>query len=220
MGFKTQKTLNFFLSALMVILAFPTTAILASWNSMPGSGLYPVKRGLERIALKLLPASVLEIEFRNKLIDRRFSEANSALIQESSTRGLPEIVAEAKSAQIALTKLSPQEKTQATQKLVRQLNSTSQKLETVKTTVTVAPSAAPATQVPTTQVPSPLPTPPTPAPANPASEITQTQEELKIVIDNIENNLTPTEPVSEDSDQPKSEDKENRGRGHKDKDKD
>lgn len=199
MSFKTQKTLNSFLSALMVILALPTTAILASWNSIPGSGLYPIKRGLEKIALKLLPASVLEIEFRNKLIDRRFSEANSVLIQQSSTRGLPEIVAEAKSAQIALSKLSPQAKTQATPQLIQQLNSTNQKLETVKTTFLNTSLPSPALPSPALPSPAPQASPqpsvqPTiiPVLAAPVSEIAQTQEELEMVIDNIENDLLPT----------------------------
>jgi hypothetical protein len=151
---------------------------------LPGNPLYPVKRNLEKIALALIPDSFFEMQLRFKLLDRRANEANAAFIQQATgNQALDEIVAEAKSAQLALTRLNPQTQAQAVNELVNKLNQTNLKLEVVKTTVSqnkpqltpTCTSTSTPTPIPTTIIkPSPTSIPiPTPYPT-PITTPTQT----------------------------------------------
>jgi len=136
-----SKIFNYIITAVIIFLAFPATAILASWNSLPGSFMYPIKRNLEKTALALLPDSVLEMQLRFKLLDRRSNEASLAIIQQpSNNKPLEEIVAEAKNAQIIAMKLQPKAKQQTSTQLIKKLNQTSSQLDNLKQTITKSPS--------------------------------------------------------------------------------
>ena len=218
MRFRPLKTLSTSFTVIIIILALPAAAILASWNSIPGSILYPVKRGLEKTALTLLPNSFYEIQLRLKFIDRRTAETTASLVKApNDTQVLSELLAEAKAAQFATTSLEqPQQRSEATQQLITKLTATNQTLEQIKTTPsTTSPSyefqptdnnqilppyTPPSTQTnqepdPPPPVPQPEPTleptlEPTPEPINNTSEqVTETQEEIEDIIEDLQQTL-------------------------------
>jgi hypothetical protein len=81
-----------------------------TWNTLPGSGLYPVKRGLEKIALALVtPSMEVTAQLRARLIDRRFEEANTLLVQSSQTQGFTEFDSEVESAKTDILKKAQDE---------------------------------------------------------------------------------------------------------------
>lgn len=224
MRFRPLKTISLSFTAIIIILAFPAFAILASWNSIPDSTLYPVKRGLEKAALALLPNSVLEMGLRYRLIDRRLHEAKTALIRQHSDQAFTNIVAEAKSAQVAIQNLNPEIKSEARGQLIEKLTQTTVQISEINTTPYIPPSATsppqdsvtpPQTTSPTApsapqpeQPPSiPAPAPPTtglPSTTSPPSTtqtqtttITTTQEELEEIIEELELEQIVEEQVEE-----------------------
>jgi len=213
MRFRPLKTLSTTFTIIILLLVFPAAAILASWNSIPGSTLYPIKRGLEKTALALLPNSFYEAQLRLKLIDRRTAETTASLVKgPNNTQALSELLAEARAAQFATTSLKQsQQRSEATQQLITKLTTTNQTLEQIKTTPSTtnpSPESQPADNnqlilppytPPSTQTnqepdpPPPIPQPePTPEPINDTSEqVTETQEEIEDIIDDLEETLEP-----------------------------
>jgi len=201
--FRPLKTISTTLTIFIILLAFPATAIMASWKSIPGSTLYPIKRGLEKVALALLPDSFYETQFRLKLIDRRTAEATISIIKSpNEMQALNELLAEAKAAQFATTSLEEtQERSQAIQQLITKLTSTNQTLEAFKTTPSTTspndqsqptdnnqpilpPYIQSSTQ--TTQEPNPPPPQPDPQPDDNSDQITDTQDQIDDIIDNLQ----------------------------------
>ncbi|MEI8232451.1 MAG: DUF5667 domain-containing protein [bacterium] len=153
--------------ALAVILMVPTVAIMASWNSLPGDKMYPTKRYLESVALKLVgnnfsAKASLQIQF----VDQRFNEAET-LLSESSSSGLTDLVQQIKVSKTeiiaAKTKVGSKDiavAEQKSQKLVTQLKEYNQKLETTQqaTPNTVAPIVSPTSAFTPKSVATPQPT--------------------------------------------------------------
>lgn len=229
MRFRPLKTLSTTFTVIILILLLPVAAILASWNSIPGSTLYPVKRGLEKTALALLPNSFYEAQLRLKLIDRRTTETVTSLVKApNNNQALIELLAEARAAQFATTSLEqPQQRSEATQQLITKLTATNQTLEQIKTTPSTTspnyktqptdnnpfilpPYTPPSTQ--TNQEPDPLPPAsqleepipePTPEPINDTSEqVTQTQEEIEDIIEDLEETLEESLPEAQSASEP------------------
>ena len=177
MKLSRQKIINISFTIIVLFLALPTTAILASWNSLPGSTLYPVKRGLEKTALFLLPNSLLEMDFRLKLLDRRFNEALPTLFDDHSDQNLKAIVEEARMMELAFEDLAPKTQVRAQIKVVSKLKQTSQKLEQVQQQHLIP--------VPPPNQPLTAPPPPNP--------IDETQEDLDDIIKNLEKRISELE---------------------------
>ena len=95
--FSAKPVLNYLSIFVIGFLTIPSVAILATWNTLPGQKLYPIKRNLENIALKIVGGNFkAESQLRSKFVDRRFSE-NSILLAQSSTEGLDELTGDARS---------------------------------------------------------------------------------------------------------------------------
>lgn len=72
--------------AIAILFTIPTVAIMASWNSLPGEKLYPAKRYLENIALKLVGNNfTVRADLQTQFVEQRFNEAESLLAQSSSS---------------------------------------------------------------------------------------------------------------------------------------
>ncbi|MFA5933515.1 MAG: hypothetical protein WCV81_04535 [Microgenomates group bacterium] len=77
------------LLVVIIILAIPTTLILASQNANPGDATYPVKRGIEGVlssALSLTP--VTRAYFKTDLSNRRYKESIVLLKKSSSDKSV------------------------------------------------------------------------------------------------------------------------------------
>lgn len=84
------------LTAILMPIVF---LVLITWNTLPNSRLYPLKTGLEDIALEATSISFpMESSFRLVLINRRFKEL-ARLIDRSSIVGFAEFVAEVNDAE-------------------------------------------------------------------------------------------------------------------------
>lgn len=171
MHFRPLKSISTFFTVFIIILSFPATAIMASWNSIPGSILYPAKRGLEKVALALVPNSFFESELRLKLLDRRTTEVvNSIIKSPGNTESLNELIAEAQAAEFVTVELDPKQRAQATTRLIHKLTQTSQQLETVKNNL----PNPPASDLPDDQ-PKPF-----------QDKIEDTQDEIEEIIEELE----------------------------------
>ena len=88
--FSPKQILNYSFFLLVAVLTIPTFLILITWNSLPDDQLYPIKRGLERVALAFAGADFqTKSTLNSKLVARRFDEADT-LLDRSSTVGLRE----------------------------------------------------------------------------------------------------------------------------------
>lgn len=237
MRFRPLKTISLSFTAFIIILAFPAFAILASWNSIPNSTLYPVKRGLEKAALALLPNSVLEMGLRYRLIDRRLNEAKTALIRQHSDQAFINIVTEAKSAQVAIQNLNPEIKGESRGQLIEKLTQTTVQISEISTIAYIPPpttsppqdSVTPPQKTPFTipSVPQPEQPPSIPAPAPPTTSlpsttsppsttqtttITTVQEELEEIIEELEEEQVEEERIVEEQIEGKEKPEKSKGK--------
>lgn len=96
----STRAISVYLSYFLIaILAIPSLLIVITWSALPDSKLYPVKRGLEKMALKIASADfIAQSALRSKLIDRRYEEASQLLAKSSSSQGLQEFNSEVQTA--------------------------------------------------------------------------------------------------------------------------
>lgn len=210
---KPIKVISATFTAIIIFLSLPATVILASWNSLPGSPLYPVKRGLEKTALALLPNNFFEVQLRLKLIDRRTQEVASPLIQAANqNQAFSEIVTEAQAAQLVAANLKPEQQVQATAKLITTLNQVNQSLEEIKTTspttIPITPSPSPQTQPTTTTQTATQST-------STSTNVTQTQTAIQTIITELES--SPKSDHNQQSQQDKKDKKKDKKDDKKDK---
>lgn len=90
-----KKFFGTLLTGFALFFSIPTILILASWNALPGEGLYSVKSSLEDVALALTKNTSMATAFSVNFTDRRFSEAVKLLDKEGSSVGYQLLVAEA-----------------------------------------------------------------------------------------------------------------------------
>jgi len=203
-----KPILNYLSIFVVGLLSVPSLAILVTWNALPGDRLYPVKRNLENMALKIVGNNLqAQTALRSQFINRRFNEAFTLIAKSSSTEGLTELTVDVQAAkEVIVTADNPQERKVAAQQLIIQLSAYNQKLEQKKlayapsselpipesagtsSTVTTAPPPVTAPTVSyTPTVPShPQSQPPAPPQPEVAQEINQTQQELNQVIQELQ----------------------------------
>lgn len=170
MHFKPKQIINISFTGLIVLLALPASTVLATWNSQPDDTLYPIKRGLEKTALAIIPQSLIETKLQFAFLERRTQEASIALIQKPNQKEvLSDIVTQAQVAQTSTTTLkSKDQQITASLELIEKIYQTSEELDQVKNIV--ADSSTPTLSSPqptfqTTTPPTPSPyTTPTPKP--------------------------------------------------------
>lgn len=137
--------------AFAIILMVPTVAIMASWNSLPGDRLYPTKRYLEGVALKLVGNNfTARADLQSQYVEHRFNEAETMLTVSSSTAGFDDLVQQIQSAKTdiiaAKERVGSKDQEQAeqeSQKLVAQLKEYNQKLEDSKKEIRTNTSTSP-----------------------------------------------------------------------------
>lgn len=125
-----KKALNTTITVLAILLAFPVSLILVSWNALPGDTAYPTKKWLETMALKMVEGLPLERKLEVEYIKRRSFEADQLLIQKGSALGYTYLSAQAYSAKEKIVETQDQ---RAKEDLVTILTELNQKLEKRKT---------------------------------------------------------------------------------------
>src|SRR5258706_1549629 len=94
-----KRVLDALFTAIVLLLAIPSTLILASWNAIPGDKMYPVKSGLEDAVIFIFSGTPLLPKVSMKFTDRRLNEATVLLSKKGSTVGYDLLVAEARQTQ-------------------------------------------------------------------------------------------------------------------------
>lgn len=138
-----KRFLDSFLWIAIVILFIPSYMIIASWNSLPGEGLYGTKVALERLALVIAsPSYAAESELQLRYTDRRFAEARSLFHDKHSVQGLSYLSDQVKATRDTINK-APNRKTQKelAQLYVQKLTEVSAELESQKNSLTSSPSS-------------------------------------------------------------------------------
>jgi len=134
---KAKLIFNVFSIVFAALFFFPSIAIVASWNALPGDNLYSTKRILEKIALAITsPFYSTNTSLHTQLISRRTDEAIDSVLKNSSSKGLDELRIELEilRAQIAAAP-TQKEKDRLALKAVTQLQKTQAKLTQTKTTI-------------------------------------------------------------------------------------
>lgn len=185
-----KRVLSIIATVIALLLTIPTGLILASWNALPGDRMYPIKTGLEKVAVKIVGGSPLERKLEVKYTERRFSEADTLLTKKQSTIGFAYLTDQAKTAK---DKIIQAQDSQTKVELVENLSQFNQTLEERKEGIkTSAPSTSP-----------PAPVPPSPAPGSQEpkdiiEDIEETQEEIEEIIDELEEEVpSPSEEGSQ-----------------------
>ena len=193
-----------FFWGVVIMLAVPSTLILASWNAIPGDSTYNLKVGLEKVILGVAPSPNLKSTLEIKYTERRFDEVEKVLstnnnyINESLTNFNNQLVVSQNSIkQIA----SAEQKSVQTQNLINTLETVSQKIEQEEQILKPSPTNTPfiskvetvAPQKIVTVIPTKIPPTPisTDVPANPPSnsdipeKLKKTKEKVKKAIEEL-----------------------------------
>lgn len=208
--FASKKWLPRLPLAIATILMVPTVAIMASWNSLPGDRLYPTKRYLEGVALKLVGNNfTARADLQSQYVEHRFNEAETLLTVSSSTAGLDDLVQQIHSAKTdiiaAKERVGSKDQEQAeqeSQKLVAQLKEYNQKLEDSKQEIRAnssadpkktatrapSPSVAPSTRIQASAIPTPSVSPVIAIPSQSSSsdQVDIVQQEIAKVVEELE----------------------------------
>jgi hypothetical protein len=230
-----------------IILILPTTAILATWNTLPNEPLYPIKRSLENVALILVGNSFsARADLQAQFVEQRFNEAETLITQSSNEGilGLTQQIQVAKTEIIAAKNSKNVKEVEVAQKksekLVTQLKGYDKQLENVKTQIsttpspTVAPSILPSkTPVPTiiptstpikslepTLAPSHLPSATaSPSPSNKVAVANVYVEQVSSVQSQIQSAITELSTVNNDNNQNNQNNSDNNSSKNEKKDK-
>jgi len=193
-----KRLLDALFTAVILLLAVPTTLILISWNALPGDNLYPLKSSLENSVLLLFSGTPLVPKVSIKFTDRKLTDATSLLNQKGSTIGYDLLVAGAAQTQSYIAEKSD---VQSAAQFSQNIDGYKQQIEKKKTEVnnqiksgsgnqvstpvpSVNPSSNPSpvfTPVPTPQVFVPTPTEQAVSVSLPQSSVSQTTGETIVV---------------------------------------
>lgn len=89
----------------LFVFFVPTTLVIASWNSLPGDFMFPIKLGLERSLLVIVsPSYEVSGQLQIKYTERRFSDAQRLLAINNSVSGLPYLDQQVEAAKVSIEK--------------------------------------------------------------------------------------------------------------------
>lgn len=129
---------------ILFLLLVPSAFAIASWNSLPGSGLFRIKLTMEQALVFLVPSVEAKGNLQIAFTERRFSEAKRLISDQTSVQGLSYLDNQVDvTKQAILTTRDPALKRQLAQKYVTSLRDVSSQLEQQKQiAVASAPSGS------------------------------------------------------------------------------
>lgn len=177
----------------------PVTFIgLFSQNSIPGDFLYPVKLSIEKTGSLIFAFTpVSKANYNTSLTERRFEEAHTLLIKNSSTTGLTTLIEQTSITADSTTKIEDQaQKKEIEKKLIQDIDQYQDKLTQVQQAVNPSYQPTPTQVMQVTEAPTPTPTSayqnkrlstPTPSPSKPIVKTDpKTPETSPEIVKNIE----------------------------------
>ncbi|MBU0572232.1 hypothetical protein KKH23_01005 [Patescibacteria group bacterium] len=195
-----KKFFSALLTGFALFFSIPSVLILASWNALPGTGLYSVKSSFEDVALALTANTPIATAFSVNFTDRRYSEAVRLLDKEGSTVGYQLLVAEAQQTQsMVLNRKDVKNGAQLIRKIgeyqaeIEEKQAEVQSLASTPTTVDQVPSPTPYVDpYPTTSDSDKTVTVTVPV------EIVIEEEDTEEVLENLEDALEELEEIKDD----------------------
>lgn len=191
--------------AIAILLTVPTVAIMATWNTLPGEKLYPVKRYLEDIALKIVGNSFsVRADLQTQFVEQRFNESE-ALLSQSSDAGLADLVRQIQATKTdiitARAKVGTKDAVSATkkaEKLSAQLKTYNTKLQATEQSVTSQIQSSPSRSLTPPEVIAQQAT---------VVKVEQTRQEITKVIGELESATTSPDSSKDNKkdDKPKGE---------------
>ncbi len=163
---------------ILVIVLFPPAALaFVSQNAIPGDKIYPIKRGLEDVILKMASVNPnTQAWFSVNVSNRRFDESKALLLQgKDAEMSLNDLVTSTNIAASEINNLDSGKKTQLAADLTTSIGQYQTSLVAVQTqlstqvTLKVSPSYSPTPAFSYSPTPSPSTSTPTSSPSAPAT---------------------------------------------------
>lgn len=88
MRYQTRETINNIIWVVLFLLLIPSSLAVASWNSLPGSGLFRIKLTMEEALVALAPTEETKGNLGQMFTERRVNEATRLLADRGSGEGL------------------------------------------------------------------------------------------------------------------------------------
>lgn len=128
-----NKTVNTVVWIILFIFLIPSSLAVASWNSLPGSRLFATKLFMEQALVFVIPSAQAKGNLQIAYTERRFSEANRMLADQSSVQGLSYLDTQVNTTKDAILATSdPVVKRELATKYLATLRSVSTQLEQEK----------------------------------------------------------------------------------------
>ncbi len=166
----------------------PSTLVIASWNSLPGDFMFPIKLDLEKSLLVIVsPSYEISSGLQIKYTERRFADAQKLLAVNNSVKGLPYLDQQVETAKVAIENTSNSEArhvlaNQYIASLTQVLGELEQqKLAITKNAVTIGSSGSPSQPTPTI-IPSGLVGAPVVVPGQTTIFVTPTATQTQVVV--------------------------------------
>lgn len=193
-----KENLNKILWIAFIFLSPMTFIGLFSQNSIPGDFLYPVKISIEKTGSLIFAFTpTATANYNTSLTERRFEEAHTLLVKNSSSTGLTTLIEQTSKTAESTIKIEDQtQKKEIEEKLIQDIDQYQDKLTQIQQAVNPSyqPTPTPAMQV--TEIPTPTPTSsyqnkrlntPTPPPTKPVVKTDpKTPETSPEIVKNIE----------------------------------
>lgn len=156
-----NKTLNTVIWAVLFILILPSSLIVASWNSLPGSRLYQFKLGSEQTLVAFVPNDKAKGTLQIAFTQRRFDDAKRLLADNTSGNGLSYLDTQINTTRRAIVETNdPTVRKQLAQQYISALQDVNTQLEAQKQMVQASnPNPSPKLKSAQTRTqPTPVPT--------------------------------------------------------------
>lgn len=139
---KMSKTLNTVIWVILFILIVPSSLIVASWNSLPGSHLFQFKLFAEQSLVTIVPNDAAKGSLQIAFTQRRFDDAKKLLADNTSGSGLSYLDTQITTTKQAIVATSdPVVKRQLAQKYIAALQDVNTQLEAQKQVVQASNTA-------------------------------------------------------------------------------
>lgn len=142
-----QKIVDYLTWGFIMLFAAPTVLIMASWNSLPGTPMFAVKRASEQVLLfAVRPSYDAQTSLNAQYTKRRMDEAKVLLAKNQSSEGLSYLSAQITASRIQIQNAPTQEKKrEAAKKYITTLKGVSNDLKTQQSASRRLASAKPKT---------------------------------------------------------------------------
>lgn len=200
-----NKTVNTIVWVILFLLIIPSSLVVASWNSLPGSHLYQFKLFAEQALVTITPSDQAKGTLQIAYTQRRFDDAKRLLADNTSGSGLSYLDTQINTTRKAIVETpDPVVRKQLAQQYIAALRDVNTQLEAQKQVVQSSNTQPSVTHIPTptrsvytqaTPIPTPQPQIIIQQQTVVVYQIIQTQTQITNTITEIQQDAGTPEPV-------------------------